>query len=87
MMTAAIWLRGEGKKTGMLVVPMFVTLAAAIGYLVWNAVLTLQLAALWIEDWLSLGCSAVLLVLAVILLIQGLPALFKKPEEASDDAD
>ncbi len=87
MMTAAIWLRGEGKRTAMLVVPMFVTLATAIGYLVWSAVLTLQLAALRIEDWLSLGCSAVLTVLTVILLVQGLPALFMKKPEAADDAD
>ena len=85
MMIAAIWLRGEGKKTAMLVVPMFVLLAAALGYLVLNAVYTLQSAAGWI-DYLSLGCSAVLAVLAVILLIQGLPALFgKKKDEAAED--
>ena len=86
MMSAAIWLRAEGKKTGMLVVPMFLSLAAALAFLVWNAVRTLTGLAGWI-DWLTLGCSAVLLVLAVILLAQGLPALFKKPEEAADDAD
>lgn len=82
MMIAAIWLRSEGKQTAMLVVPMFVLLAAALGFLVRNAVVTLQSIAAWV-DYLSLGCSAVLAVLAVILLAQGLPALFgkKQPEE------
>ena len=86
LMIAAIWLRGEGKKTGMLVVPMFVLLAAALAFLVLNAVNTLKAAAGWI-DWLSLGLSALLAVLAAVLLAQGLPALFRKPEEAPDDAD
>ena len=86
LMIAAIWLHGEGKKTAMLVIPMFLALAAALAFLVWNAVLTLQGAAGPV-DWLSLGLSAVLVVLAVILLAQGLPALFKKPEEAEDNAD
>lgn len=86
LMIAAIWLRGEGKKTGLLVAPMFLLLAAALGFLVWNAVGTLQGAAGWL-DWLSVGCSAVLAVLAVILLAQGLPALFRKPGEAAADAD
>ena len=86
LMIAAIWLRGEGKKTGMLVVPMFVLSAVSLCWLVWNAVRTLQGAAGWV-DWLSLGYGAVLAALAVILLIRGLPALFKKPEEAADDAD
>ena len=85
MMIAAIWLRSEGKQTAMLVVPMFVLLAAALGFLVRNAVVTLQSIAAWV-DYLSLGCSAVLAVLAVILLIQGLPALFgKKKDEAAED--
>ena len=86
LMIAAIWLHGEGKKTAMLVIPMFLALAAALAFLVWNAVLTLQGAAGPV-DWLSLGLSAVLVVLAVILLAQGLPALFKKPEEAGENAD
>ncbi len=87
LMIAAIWLRGEGKKTGMLVVPMFLLLAVSLCFLGWNAVRTLQGAALGFEDWLSLGFSAVLSVPAVILLVQGLPALFQKREEAADDAD
>lgn len=86
LMIAAIWLRGEGKKTGMLVVPLFLLLAASLCFLVWNAVRTLRLAALQIEDWLSLGFSAVLLALAVILLVQALPALFgKKQAETEED--
>ncbi len=86
LMIAAIWLRAEGKKTGLLLVPMFLLLAVSLAFLVGNALHTLQGPAGWI-DWLSLGLSAVLAALAVILLAQGLPALFRKREEAADDAD
>ncbi len=86
LLIAAIWLRSEGKKTGMLVVPMFLLLAVSLAFLVWNAVRTMTgLAGL--VDVLSLVCAALLLVLAVILLVQALPALFKKSGEAADDAD
>ena len=84
LMIAAIWLRGEGKKTGMLVVPMFLLLAVSLAFLVWNAVRTLQSAA-GVVDCLALGCSAVLLVLAVILLIWGLPALFGKKQPKAEE--
>ncbi len=84
LMTAAIWLRGEGKKTAMLVVPMFLLLAVSLAFLVWNAVRTLQSAA-GVVDCLALGCSAVLLVLAVILLIWGLPALFGKKQPKAEE--
>lgn len=86
LLIAAIWLRGEGKKTGMLVVPMCLLLVVSPVYLVWNALRTLRSFAGWV-DGLSLGLSAVLLVLAAVLLAQALPALFHKPEEAADDAD
>lgn len=84
LMIAAIWLRGEGKKTGMLVVPMFLLLAVSLAFLVWNAVRTLTGLAGWI-DWLSLGLSAVLLVLAVILLAQALPVLFGKQQPEAEE--
>ena len=84
MMSAAIWLRAEGKKTGMLVVPMFVSLAAALAFLVWNAVLAVLNPASWL-DWLTLGCSALLAVPAVILLAQGLPALFGKKQAEPEE--
>ena len=86
LLIAAIWLRGEGKKTGVLVVPMCLLLVVSPVYLVWNALRTLRSFAGWV-DGLSLGLSAVLLVLAAVLLVQALPALFQKPGEAADDAD
>lgn len=86
LLIAAVWLRGEGKKTGMLVVPMCLLLVVSPVYLVWNALRTLRSFAGWV-DGLSLGLSAVLLVLAAVLLVQALPALFQKPGEAADDAD
>lgn len=86
LLIAAVWLRGEGKKTGMLLVPMCLLLVVSPVYLVWNALRTLRSFAGWV-DGLSLGLSAVLLVLAAVLLVQALPALFQKPGEAADDAD
>lgn len=84
MMSAAIWLRSEGKKTWMLVVPMFLSLAAALAFLVWNAALAVLSPASWL-DWLTLGCSVLLLAPAAILLAQGMPALFGKKQAEPEE--
>ena len=88
MLAVAVWLKESGKRAGMLYVPMFVILAAALAYLgigVGSGVrLILAGAAGWL-DWLSLACSLVLAVLTAILLVQGAAAFRKKQPKAEED--
>lgn len=90
MLAVAVWLKQSGKKTGAVAIPMLVLLLLSVGALGFVLVSDIgQIAAGasgWI-DWLVPALALALLALGIPVMTAGLPALFKKPEEAADDAD
>lgn len=90
LLTVAIWLKESGKGGALLRVLTLVLLILGMGtlcYLLGVGAGRLAAGAFaWIE-LLGLVCGLLLLVLAVLLLIACLPALFKKTGEAANDAD
>ena len=90
MLAVAAWLRQSGKGGGLLTLLTLVLLLLGMGtlaYLLGVGVGRLAAGVFAWVDALGLVCGLALAVLALILLVRCLPALFKKPEEAADDAD
>ena len=90
MLAVAVWLRQEGRSGKLFPALTVLLLILGLGtlcYLLGVGAGRIAAGAFAWEEILGLACGLVLLVLAVLLLIRALPALFRKPEEAPDDAD
>ena len=92
LLSLSVWLKQEGKTAWMLRVPGLVCLLAALcGYIILGIVFAakLYIGMAGISNYLLAALSLVLLVLAVLLLVQLLPRLWKKEQaqEAADDVD
>ncbi len=90
MLAVAVWFRQSGKGGRLFPALTLVLLLLGLGTLCYLLGLSVGHLAGGVFAWveiLGLVCGLVLLVLAVLLLIRALPALFKKAEEAADDAD
>ncbi len=81
MLAVAAWLGNIGKKNGMFIFPMIFMLAATLTALVTTIINKINLiasaGAAW-GDWFQMIWSIGLVVLAIILVVQGVQALTKK---------
>jgi carbon starvation protein len=84
MLAVACWLGNIGKNNKMFIVPMFFMLAATLTSLIMTIykkiVLIASAGAAW-GDWFQMIWSIGLVVLAVILVVQGVPMMLKKGEK------
>jgi carbon starvation protein len=84
MLAVACWLGNIGKNNKMFIVPMFFMLAATLTSLIMTIIKKIALiasaGAAW-GDWFQMIWSIGLVVLAIILVVQGVPMMLKKSEK------
>jgi carbon starvation protein len=85
MLAVAAWLSNIGKNNKMFIFPMCFMLAATITSLIMTIIAKIKMiagaSAAW-GDWFQMIWSIALVVLAVILVVQGVQVLTKKKDSA-----